>query len=69
MAGQITGIGQKWSYVDQNRAGDHICYYSDLRKAQSHYPEWRITKSLNDIFNEIACGWRSRLAAASGGRP
>ncbi len=33
-------------YVDQNRAGDHICYYSDLRKMKPHYPEWDITKSL-----------------------
>ena len=24
----------KWRYVDENRIGDHICYYSDLRKMQ-----------------------------------
>ena len=28
-----------WRYVDENRIGDHICYYSDLRKMQAHYPE------------------------------
>ena len=27
-----------YDYVDQNRAGDHICYYSDLRKMTAHYP-------------------------------
>ena len=26
------------SYAEQNRIGDHICYYSDLRKMRSHYP-------------------------------
>ena len=25
------------------RIGDHICYYSDLRKMQAHYPNWRLT--------------------------
>ena len=31
-------------YVDENRIGDHICYYSDLRKMKAHYPAWDITK-------------------------
>ena len=57
----ITGNAQKWSYVDQNRIGDHICYYSDLRKMQTHYPTWGITKSLKDIFEEITSGWLERL--------
>jgi len=40
-------------YVDQARIGDHICYISDLRKLYAHYPKWRVTKSLDDIFSEI----------------
>jgi CDP-paratose 2-epimerase len=43
-----------WSYVDTNRIGDHICYISDMSKFKSHYPEWHITRSLNDILVEIA---------------
>ena len=35
-----------WRYVDENRIGDHICYYSDLRKMKAHYPGWDITKTL-----------------------
>ena len=27
-----------YTYVEQNRAGDHICYYRDLRKMRAHYP-------------------------------
>ena len=35
----------QYTYTDQNREGDHICYYSDLRKMKSHYPNWDITKT------------------------
>jgi CDP-paratose 2-epimerase len=50
---QITGRPMIWKYVEENRIGDHICYYSDLRKMESHYPGWHITKTLPDIFQEI----------------
>jgi CDP-paratose 2-epimerase len=59
---QVTGIPMKWCYVDENRAGDHICYYSDLRKMKAHYPAWDITQPLDQIFEEIAASWRGRLA-------
>ncbi|MGA3087503.1 MAG: NAD-dependent epimerase/dehydratase family protein [Terriglobales bacterium] len=57
----VTGKKMNWRYVDENRIGDHICYYSDLRKMQAHYPEWRIVKTLPMIFEEIAAGWKQRL--------
>ncbi|WP_207534899.1 NAD-dependent epimerase/dehydratase family protein [Desertivirga arenae] len=50
---KISGIPMRFKYVEQNRLGDHICYYSDLSKIKSHYPEWEVTKSLDDIFYEI----------------
>ena len=50
---KISGKTMKYNYLDQNRIGDHICYYSDLRKMKSHYPNWKITLSLEDIFNDI----------------
>jgi CDP-paratose 2-epimerase len=45
-------LGRKinWKYVDENRKGDHICYLSDLRKFQSHYPRWQLTRSLDSII-------------------
>jgi CDP-paratose 2-epimerase len=61
----ITGMPQRAVYVDQARAGDHICYYSDLTKMQTHFPEWKITKSLEMIFEEIAAAWRSRSEAVT----
>lgn len=48
-------IGKKveWDYVDEPRRGDHICYISDLRKIRSHFPGWRITRSLDTIVDEM----------------
>jgi CDP-paratose 2-epimerase len=60
-ARQVTGNQMKWRYVEENRSGDHICYYSDLRKMKAHYPGWDITVSLDQIFEEIAASWKSRL--------
>jgi len=58
----VSGRRQRYTYVDQNRVGDHICYYSDLRKMTSHYPGWSITKDLTQITKEIVESWQIRLA-------
>jgi CDP-paratose 2-epimerase len=60
-AGDITGRPMQWRYVEENRIGDHICYYSDLRKMKAHYPAWDLTKPLDAIFQEIAASWMRRL--------
>ncbi len=57
----ISGRPMKYKYSQQNRSGDHICYISDLSKMKAHYPEWNITKSLQDTFEEIAQSWEERL--------
>jgi CDP-paratose 2-epimerase len=62
LAEEFTGKRQRYSYVEQNRIGDHICYYSDLRKLQNHFPGWGITRSLRDTVREIVESWRVRLA-------
>ena len=49
-------IGRKkfnYEYVDENRKGDHICYYSDLTKLKNDYPQFKITKNLEHITEEI----------------
>jgi CDP-paratose 2-epimerase len=61
----LTGKPMQWRYVEENRIGDHICYYSDLRKMQAHYPAWGISKSLDAIFGEISQSWMTRLATVS----
>ncbi len=61
MISDISGIPMRYQYSNQNRIGDHICYYSDLRKMKRHYPNWDITKSIKDIFQEIHDSWTSRV--------
>lgn len=62
----ITGISDKpmrYHYDENHRIGDHICYYSDLRKMKAHYPGWDITKSLQQTFEEIYEAWVQRQKA------
>ncbi len=42
-----------WSYVDDNRIGDHIWWISDVQKFKQHYPEWNLTYRITDILKEI----------------
>jgi len=65
MVETLTGKGQRYTYVEENRIGDHICYYSDLRKIKSHFPGWEITRPLADVLQEIVDSWRTRLGKTS----
>jgi CDP-paratose 2-epimerase len=60
LAESFTGKAQVHAYVDQNRIGDHICYYSDLRKMRKHFPSWDITQSLAETVRQIVESWKSR---------
>lgn len=57
---KLTGKKQIYSYSDEARIGDHICYYSDLRKMRSHYPNWKIEKTLRKTMEEIVESWKKR---------
>ena len=58
---KFSGKPQVFEYVDKNREGDHICYYSDLRKMKNHYPDWDITISLEETIRQITENWKKRL--------
>jgi CDP-paratose 2-epimerase len=60
IAQRFSGNAQKYTYVEENRMGDHICYYSDLRKMKSHYPGWEITQSLEETIRQIVAAWKKR---------
>ena len=47
------GKKPRLTYSDQNRIGDHICYYSDLSKFRLHFPDWQVTYSLPRIIAEM----------------
>lgn len=58
---KFSGKKQVYEYVDKNREGDHICYYSDLRKMKEHYPSWDITISLEETIRQIVEAWKTRI--------
>ena len=43
--------------------GDHICYYSDLRKMRAHYPGWDLTVSLEQTIAQIVEAWQHKLVS------
>jgi CDP-paratose 2-epimerase len=59
---QVTGRELDWTYVDDNRVGDHIWYVSDLRKFKSHYPDWSLSYDtegiLKDIYQRAGSRWQ-----------
>jgi len=57
----FTGKKQIFEYIDKNREGDHICYYSDLSKMKKHYPNWNITVSLKETIKQIVESWQQRI--------
>ncbi len=55
-----TGKKPVLTYTEQNRIGDHICYYSDLKKLRSHYPDWNLTYTLDEIVDEMISLMKNR---------
>ena len=50
---KLSGKKLDYSYLEDNRIGDHIWYVSDVRKFQNHYPDWHYNYSIQDILEEI----------------
>jgi CDP-paratose 2-epimerase len=42
-----------WTYVEDNRIGDHIWWISDVSKFQRHFPTWRYRYDCRAILEEI----------------
>jgi len=57
---RFTGNKQLYTYVDENRIGDHICYISNLDKMRRDYPAWDITISLEETIKQIVDAWKTR---------
>jgi CDP-paratose 2-epimerase len=62
LLGSLTSRPQRHTFVDEPRRGDHVCYYSDLRKITAHYPEWGITRSLQETVAAIVDTMQARLS-------
>ncbi len=53
LCGKISGRKLDWTYVEDNRIGDHIWWVSDVRKFQRDYPEWKYRYGIEEILHEI----------------
>jgi CDP-paratose 2-epimerase len=60
IAESFSGKAQVFTYLEENRLGDHICYISDLAKMRTHYPDWDITISLPETIRQIVEAWQTR---------
>jgi CDP-paratose 2-epimerase len=59
----LTDRPMAWTYRDDNRAGDHIWWVSDIRKFGAHYPEWSLTYSLERTIAEIVDAMTARAGS------
>lgn len=50
---QLSGRKLDWTYADQERKGDHICYISNLTKFRADYPDWSMDWPLDRICEDI----------------
>jgi CDP-paratose 2-epimerase len=63
----LTGRPMNWTYSDDNRAGDHIWWISDVRRFSRHYPDWSLTYDIDTTINEIHDSFVQRSRHAAGG--
>jgi CDP-paratose 2-epimerase len=57
----LSGKKLQYTYSEDNRSGDHIWYISDVRKFQSHYPNWHYKYNIQDILEDIYKAQLERL--------
>lgn len=53
MIEELAGKKLNYSYSEDNRAGDHIWWISDVRRFQKDYPNWKFTYDLPKILSEM----------------
>ena len=61
IAEDLTGQPMKTRYSDDNRAGDHIWWISDVSKFRALYPEWDYRYDIRSLMADIREGLSSRL--------
>jgi CDP-paratose 2-epimerase len=58
---ELSGHPLNYQIVDEARSGDHIWWISDVRKFQTHYPEWSYEFDLKRTIREIIEATKERL--------
>jgi CDP-paratose 2-epimerase len=59
---QATDCKLNWRYVDEARKGDHICYISNMGKFRRDYPDWKITRGVDTILEEMVASHSAQRA-------
>ncbi len=49
----------KFIFEPKSREGDHKWWISDIRKFKSHYPEWKINYSINNIIEDMFINYQN----------
>ena len=60
---RLAGQAQIFDYVEDNRVGDRICYYSDLRKMRAQYPGWDPTLTLEHTLARTVDARQTKLVS------
>lgn len=50
----------EYNISEDNRIGDHMCYYTNLEKIKSDFPSWSISRSLEEIIEEVVFNERQQ---------
>jgi len=50
---RISGRELDWTLSEENRRGDHRWWISDVRPFARDYPDWALTRSLEQILREV----------------
>jgi CDP-paratose 2-epimerase len=51
---ELFGRSLSWTYVDEARRGDHICYISDLGRFRADHPAWELEYDLDAVIESFA---------------
>lgn len=53
MVESLLGRAVATRHEDKARAGDHICYISDVRRFRAEHPRWSLTRRVPDMIAEM----------------
>ena len=59
-AQRLAGKKLSYSLSDDARSGDHIWWISDVRKFQTHYPNWQYAYDMERILEEIVAATQEK---------
>jgi len=61
LAEKITGNRLDWKYDATNRIGDHLWWISDTSRFEKDYPDWSLTRGVEEIMEEIHQALKVRM--------